>query len=69
MTEQDARSVALGRPLVIRMDPDWGSQLEEMNCSKKGRPFVSPDLLIGSIAYLRYMIGRGVRILEYNRIR
>ena len=62
--EQDARSVALGRSLVIRLDPDWESQLEEMNRSKRGRPFVYPDLLMGGIAYLRYMIGKGVRITE-----
>ena len=37
-SEQDARSVALGRSLVIRLDPDWESQLEEMNRSKRGRP-------------------------------
>ena len=63
-SEQDARSVALGRSLVIRPDPDWEAQLEEMNRSKRGRPFVYPDLLMGSIAYLRYMIGKGVRITQ-----
>ena len=63
-SEQDARSVALGRSLVIRLDPDWEAQLEEMNRSKRGRPFVYPDLLMGSIAYLRHMIGKGVRITE-----
>ena len=63
-SEQDARSVALGRSLVIRLDPDWEAQLEEMNRSKRGRPFVYPDLLMAGIAYLRYMIGKGVRITE-----
>ena len=63
-SEQDARSVALGRSLVIRLDPDWEAQLEEMNRSKRGRPFAYPDLLMGSISYLRYMIGKGVRIME-----
>ena len=62
--EQDARSVALGRSLVIRLDPDWKAQLEEINRSKRGLLFVCPDLLMGSIAYLRYMIGKGLRITE-----
>ena len=35
-----------------------------MNRSKKGRPFTYPDLLMGGIAYLRYIIGKGVRITE-----
>lgn len=63
-SEQDARSIALGRSLVIKLDPDWEVQLEEMNRSKRGWPFVYPDLLMGSIAYLRYMIGKGVRITQ-----
>ena len=42
-SEQDTRSVALGRSPVIRLDPDWEAQLE-MNRSKSGRPFVYPDL-------------------------
>ena len=56
--------MALGRSLVIRLDPDWKAQLEEMNRSKRGRLFVSPDLLMGSIAYLLYMIGKGLRITQ-----
>lgn len=46
------------------MDSNWRVQLYEMNRSKRGRPFAYPDLLMGSIAYLRWMIGKGVRITE-----
>ena len=35
-----------------------------MNRSKRGRPFVYADLLMGSIAYLRYMVGKSLRITE-----
>ena len=38
--------------------------MEEMNCSKRGRPFAYPDLLTASIVYLRCMIGKGARITE-----
>ena len=62
--EQDAKSVALGRSLVIRLDPDWESQLEEMNHSKRGRPFAYIDPLMGGITYLRYMIGKVVRVTQ-----
>ena len=40
--EQDATSVAPGRSLVIKLDPEWESHLEEMNHSKRGRPFAPP---------------------------
>ena len=43
------------------MDPNWEDQLDEMNRSKRGRPFTCPDLLMGSIVYLRWIIGNGVR--------
>lgn len=55
--EKDIRSVALDRLLVMI----HGSQLDEMNHSKRGRPFTYPDLLMGSIAYIRWMIGKDVR--------
>ena len=56
--------MALGRSLVIRLDPDWEAQLEVMNRSERERPFAYPDLLMAGIAYLRYMIGKGFRITE-----
>ena len=62
--EKDIMSVALGRSLVIRMCPEWEVQLEEMNRSKKGWPFTYPDLLMGGIAYIRYVIGKGLRVIE-----
>ena len=62
--ETDARSVAVGRSMVITLDPEWEKQLEEMNRSKRGRPYKYSDLLMGGIAYLRYMIGKGTRITE-----
>ena len=62
--EKDARSVALGRSLVIRMCPEWENQLDEMNRSKRGRPFAYPDLLMGGIAYIRYVLGEGLRVTE-----
>ena len=62
--ETDARSVAVGRSLVITLDPEWKKQLEEMNRSKRGRPFACSDLMMGGIAYLRHMIGKGTRITE-----
>ena len=49
---------------MIRLDADWEAQMEEMNRSKRGRPFAYPDLPMGGIAYLRYMIGRDVRITQ-----
>ena len=62
--ETDARSVAVGYTLVITLDPKWEKQLDEMNRSKRGRPFACSDLLMGGIAYLRYMIDNGVHITE-----
>ena len=62
--EKDIRSVALGRSLVIRMCPEWENQLERMNRSKRGRPFAYPDLLMGGIAYIRYVLGEGLRVTE-----
>ena len=62
--EKDARSVALGRSLVIRMCPEWENQLNKMNLSKRGRPFAYPDLLMGGIAYIRYVLGEGLRVIE-----
>ena len=56
--------MALGRSLVIRLDPDWGAQLEEMNRSKREWPFAYPDPLMAGIAYLQYMICKVVRITE-----
>ena len=47
---------------MIKLDPNREKQLEEMNRSKRGRPFVYADLSMGSIAYLRYMVGRSLRI-------
>ena len=32
--EKDARGTLLGRPLVIKLDPNWEKHLEEMNRSK-----------------------------------
>ena len=43
------------------MDSDWEAQLDEMNRSKRERPFVYPDLLMGCIAYLQWMIGKGAQ--------
>lgn len=34
--KKDIRSVTLGRSLVIKMDPNWEAQLDEMNHSKRG---------------------------------
>ena len=62
--EKDARSVALGRSLVIRMGPDWEIQLEGMNRSKRGRPFAYPDLLMAGTTYIRYVIGKELRVTE-----
>ena len=62
--EKDIRSVALGRSLVIRMCPEWENQLDEMNHSKRGRPFAYPDLLMGGIAYIRHVLGEGLRVIE-----
>ena len=62
--EKDARSVALGRSPVIRMCPEWGNELDEMNRSKRGRPFAYPDLMMGGIAYIRYVLGEGLRVIE-----
>ena len=62
--EKDTRSVALGRSLVIRMYHEWENQLDEMNRSKRGRPFAYPDLLMGGIAYIRYVLGEGLRVTE-----
>ena len=62
--ETDARSVAVGRSLVITLDPEWEKRPEEMNRSKWGRPFAYSDLLMGGIAYLRHMTGKGTRITE-----
>ena len=56
--------MAVGRSLVITLDPEWEKQLEEMNRSKRGRPYKYSDLLMAGIAYLRYMIGKGTRITE-----
>ena len=49
---------------MIRLDPNWKAQMEEMNRSEMGRPFTYPDLLMSCIAYLRHMIGKGLRITE-----
>ncbi len=54
----------MGRSLVITLDPEWEKRPEEMNRSKRGRPFAYSDLLMGGIAYLRHMIGMGARITE-----
>ena len=62
--EKDARSVAPGRSLVIRMCPGWENRLEGMNRSKRGRPFAYPDLLMGGIACTRYVLGGGLRVTE-----
>ena len=56
--------MALGRSLVIRMGPEWENQLDEMNISKRGRPFAYPDLLMGGIAYIRHVLGEGLRVIE-----
>ena len=56
--------MALGRSLVIRMCPEWENQLNKMNLSKRGRPFAYPDLLMGGIAYIRYVLGEGLRVIE-----
>ena len=41
------------------MDPEWEKRPDEMNRSKRGRPFAYSDLRTGGIAYLRYMISEG----------
>ncbi len=46
------------------MDPGWKKRLDEMKRSGWRWPFVYPNLLRGSIAYSRYMIGNGVRKAE-----
>ena len=56
--------MALVRSLVIRMCLEWENQLDEMNLSKRGRPFAYPDLLMGGIAYIRYVLGEGLRVIE-----
>ena len=33
---------------------NWGSDLEEMNKNKRGKPFIFPDSFIRVIGYLRY---------------
>ena len=35
-SEQDARSVAPGRSLVIRLDPDWEAQMGENRSEREG---------------------------------
>ena len=60
----DAKYEALGRSIVLRLDPEWDVQLTEMNRSKRGRPFKYSDLMMGSIAYLRYTLGKSLRITE-----
>ena len=56
--------MAAGRSLVITLGPERETQLEDMDPSERGRPFAYSDLLMGGIAYLRYMIGKGVRIAQ-----
>ena len=54
--------MALGRSLVIGLDPDREIQLDEMNRPKRSRPFAYPDLLMAGIAYLHDR--KGVCITE-----
>ena len=62
------RSTPSTRPwagrLILKPDPKWETQLREMNEGKRGRPFVYSDFLMGSIAYIRMMVGLSLRIME-----
>lgn len=60
----DAKYHAIGRSLVLVPDPEWDNQLAAMNRSKRGRPFVYSDILMASIAYIRYVNGKSLRVME-----
>ena len=60
----DAKYEALGRSIVLRLDPEWDAQVTEMNRSKRGRPFKYSGLMMGGIAHLRHALGKSLSITE-----
>ena len=47
--------------------PKFENQPDGMNRSKRGMPFAYSGLLMGGIAYIRYVLGKGLRVIEGHR--
>ena len=62
--EIDAKYKARGRAKAIRYDPEWESELDEMNKNKVGAPFKFSHNMMAFVAITRVLLGVSYRELE-----
>ena len=62
--QKDAAYVADGRELVFRFEPKFDADLNRMNKSKRGRPFLYSNEMMATIAYIRYITNLRYRQME-----
>ena len=62
--QKDAAYIADGRELVFRFEPRFDVELDKMNKSKRGRPFLYSNEMMATIAYIRCITNLGYRQME-----